>query len=201
MAAFLASLPRAVGVGVVLLLILWILHLALPYFGGDIDYNFWSYFFRYIHVLSGIMWIGLLYYFNFVQTPSMPQIPDEQKPAVGKVIAPRALFWFRWGAMSTLVAGLILAWINGYLVETLTLGLTDHVSKHTFLGIGMWLGIIMWFNVWFVIWPNQKRALGIVPAEPAEKANSARVAGMFSRINTVLSLPMLASMVGAQNIY
>lgn len=201
MAAFLASLPRAIGLGVVLLIIFWLLYLVLPYFGGTIDYPFWAYFFRYVHVISGVMWIGLLYYFNFVQTPSMPQIPDDQKPAVSKVIAPRALFWFRWGAMSTLIAGLILAWLNGYLVPALTLGLTDHVNKHTFIGIGMWLGIIMWFNVWFVIWPNQKRVLGLVPAEAAEKAKAARIAGMASRINTVLSIPMLASMVGAQNLY
>jgi uncharacterized membrane protein len=146
------------------------------------------------------MWIGLLYYFNFVQTPGMPRIPDEHKPAISKVIAPSALFWFRWGAMSTVIAGLILAALNGYIVQALTLGIVGHASQHTFIGIGMWLGIIMWFNVWFVIWPNQKKVLGIVPAEATEKARAGRVAGMASRINTLLSIPMLAAMVGAQNL-
>lgn len=201
MAAFLASLPKAVGLGVVLALLLLIAYAAAPYFDGRLDYPFWAFFFRYLHVLSGVMWIGLLWYFNFVQTPSMPQIPDDQKPAVSKVIAPRALFWFRWGAMSTIVTGLILAHLNGYIVPALSLGFVDHVAKHTLIGIGMWLGIIMWFNVWFVIWPNQKKALGIVVVEAAEKAAAAKTAGMYSRINTVLSVPMLFCMVGAQNLY
>lgn len=201
MAAFLASLPRAIGLGVVLVILFWIVYALVPYFGGRIDYPFWAYFFRYLHVVSGVMWIGLLWYFNFVQTPGMPKIPDEHKPAITKVIAPSALFWFRWGAMSTIVTGLILAWLNGYIAQAVTLGIMDHVAKHTFIGIGMWLGAIMWFNVWFVIWPNQKKVLGIVPAEATEKASAGRVAGMASRINTVLSIPMLAAMVGAQNLY
>jgi uncharacterized membrane protein len=201
MATFLASLPRAVGLGVVLVIAFWVVYAVWPYFGGQIDYPFCAYFFRYLHVLSGIMWIGLLWYFNFVQTPGMPKIPDDQKPAISKVIAPSALFWFRWGAMSTIVTGLILAYLNGYLGPALGLGIPDHVAKHTFIGIGMWLGIIMWFNVWFLIWPNQKKILGIVSADAAQKAAAAKIAGAASRINTVLSVPMLAAMVGAQNLY
>jgi len=149
----------------------------------------WTMCFRWLHVISGIMWIGHLWYFNFVQTPSMPKIPDEQKPAVSKVIAPTALFWFRWGAMATLVTGLILAWMNGYLVQALSLQKGVHA-----IGLGMWLAAIMWFNVWFIIWPNQKKALGIVTVEAPAKAAAAKMAGMASRFNTMLSIPMLYCM-------
>ena len=162
------------------------------------DNAFWGAALRWSHVLSGIMWIGLLYYFNFVQTPSMPKIPDEQKPAISKVIAPEALFWFRWGAMSTLVFGLLLALMNGYLIDAILIGITDG-GNSTMIGIGMWLGTIMWFNVWFVIWPNQKIALGLVDAAADAKPKAARTAGMFSRINTMLSLPMLYCMVAQQH--
>tara|TARA_B100000989_G_scaffold280471_1_gene243925 strand:+ start:50 stop:493 length:444 start_codon:yes stop_codon:yes gene_type:complete len=147
------------------------------------------------------MWIGLLWYFNFVQIPNMSKIPDEQKPAIGKVIAPAALFYFRWAAALTILSGFILAWLNGYLHDSMTLSISSGVPKHTAIGIGMWLGVIMAFNVWFVIWPNQKKALGIVECEPEVKAKSAKTAMLFSRTNTLLSLPMLLSMVAAQNLY
>ena len=153
---------------------------------------------RYLHVLSGVMWIGLLWYFNFVQIPTMPKIPDELKPAIGKHIAPEALFWFRWGAMGTVITGLLLAFLNGYLHETMTLGIGSGYGLNG-LGIGMWFGIIMWFNVWFVIWPNQKIALGIVEAEADAKPAAARKAMLFSRTNTMLSIPMLYCMVSGQN--
>ena len=168
--------------------------------GFDLDLIFWSWFFRYLHVLSGVMWIGLLWYFNFVQIPNMPNIPDEHKPAIGKVIAPAALFWFRWAALATIVTGLIVAYLNGYVHDAMILGIGTG-GKNTAIGIGMWLGIIMAFNVWFVIWPNQKRALGIVECDPELKAKSAKTAMLFSRINTLLSLPMLLTMVAAQNLY
>ena len=198
MAAILTDLRKTVIAGFVLAAVLFVLYMATAgYYAGQ----FGPFLFRWLHVLSGVMWIGLLWYFNFVQIPNMPKIPDEQKPAIGKVIAPAALWWFRWGAMATIVTGLILAMLNGYLVEAALLGLTDGVPKHTAIGIGMWLGIIMWFNVWFVIWPNQKRALGIVEASAEEKAKSARTAMLFSRTNTLLSIPMLFAMVSAQNIY
>ena len=147
------------------------------------------------------MWIGLLWYFNFVQIPNMAKIPDEQKPAIGKVIAPAALFYFRWAALLTIISGLILATLNGYVHEAMTLGIGTGGGKNTAIGIGMWLGLYMAFNVWFIIWPNQKRALGIVSCEPEVKAKSARTAMLFSRTNTLLSLPMLLSMVAAQNLY
>ena len=131
----------------------------------------------------------------------MSKIPDEQKPAIGKVIAPAALFYFRWAAALTVLSGLILAYLNGYLHDAMTLSFGSGVPKHTAIGTGMWLGIIMAFNVWFVIWPNQKRALGIVESDPETKAKSAKTAMLFSRTNTLLSLPMLLTMVIAQNLY
>ena len=150
MAAILTSLQRTIISGVVLALVLFLLYYSMEGYDG---YLFGAFFFRWLHVLSGVMWIGLLWYFNFVQIPNMAKIPDEQKPAIGKVIAPAALWWFRWAAMATIVTGLIVAYMNGYAREAMLLGLTDGVAKHTMIGIGMWLGIIMWFNVWFIIWP------------------------------------------------
>jgi len=120
----------------------------------------------------------------------MPKIPAELKPGVSKHIAPAALFFFRWGAAMTVLTGLIVAWLAGYIVQALTLQ-----QPYLLIGIGMWLALIMAFNVWFVIWPNQKKALGIVPAEDDVKAKAATTAMMFSRINTLLSLAMLYCMV------
>jgi uncharacterized membrane protein len=184
--------------GIVLAVVLFIIYYAWQGYSPE-DYG--AFFFRWLHVLSGVMWIGLLWYFNFVQIPNMGKIPDEQKPAIGKVIAPAALWWFRWGAMATIVTGLILAWMNGYILEAILLGILDGVPKHFAIGIGMWMGAIMWFNVWFVIWPNQKKALGIVEVDAGAKAAAARTAMLFSRTNTLLSIPMLFAMVSAQNIY
>ena len=165
------------------------------------DYNWWTFFFRWLHVLSGVMWIGLLWYFNFVQTPSMAKMPDEHKPAVTKVIAPRALFWFRWSALSTIITGTIVAHLSGYLGSALALGLGDGVDKHAAIGFGMWLGLIMAFNVWFIIWPNQQKVLGLVEADADTKKRSARTAALTSRTNMMLSIPMLYAMVSAQNLY
>ncbi len=156
----------------------------------------WIVFFvRWLHVVSGIMWIGLLWYFNFVQIPSMPKIPDEQKPAISKVIAPEALFWFRWAALSTIIFGLIQAWQLGFLRDGLALGITSNTAYHMMIGLGMWMGLIMAANVWFVIWPNQKKALGMVEVPAEEKAAAARMAMLFSRTNTMLSIPMSYAMV------
>ena len=173
------------------------------FFGGDLSFDrlFWSWLFRYFHVISGVMWIGLLWYLNFVQIPSMPKFTDEQKPAITKVIAPAVLFWFRWAALATIVTGLIVAYLNGYIHQALALGIGTGGGKNTAIGIGMWLGLIMAFNVWFIIWPNQKKVLGIVEATPEEKPVSLKKAVLASRVNTLLSLPMLLSMVAAQNLY
>ena len=195
MGAILTNLRNTVAAGFVLTLIIYILVRLFLGTGIGLDSAWWTFCFRWLHVISGIMWIGLLWYFNFVQIPNMGKIPDEQKPAIGKVIAPAALWWFRWGAMATIVTGLILAWMNGYLLDALSVGLTDNGSSMP-IGIGMWLGIIMWINVWFVIWPNQKKALGIVDASSEEKSASAKTAMLFSRANTLLSIPMLFFMVG-----
>ncbi|MEO0962043.1 MAG: urate hydroxylase PuuD [Pseudomonadota bacterium] len=206
MAGILSNLRNTVITGFVLALLLCIFyiygqHSASEHFADALGSQaFWAFILRWAHVLCGIMWIGLLYYFNFVQIPNMPNIPDEQKPAVGKVIAPAALWWFRWGAMGTIGFGIVLAALNGYLIEAYLLGFTDGGAS-TIIGIGMWLGTIMWFNVWFVIWPNQKVALGIVDAPADDKPKAARTAMLFSRTNTLLSIPMLFAMVINQNAF
>ena len=200
MGNLLSSLTKTIHASVILALLLF-LGLFFNNGGFDFDTIFWSWLFRFIHVTVAIMWIGLLWYFNFVQIPNMPKIPDDQKPAIGKVIAPAALFYFRWAALLTIISGLILATLNGYVHDAMTLGITSGGGKSTAIGIGMWLGLYMAFNVWFIIWPNQKRALGMVECEPEVKAKSARTAMLFSRTNTLLSLPMLLSMVAAQNLY
>ena len=199
MVSILQSLSKTIHLSIVIAILLFV----YLFFAGDlsIDQLFWSWLFRYLHVLSGVMWIGLLWYLNFVQIPSMPKLSDEQKPAITKIIAPAVLFWFRWAALATIVTGLIVATLNGYVHQALALGITSGGGKDTAIGIGMWLGLIMAFNVWFIIWPNQKKALGLVECPPEEKPTCLKKAVMASRINTLLSLPMLLSMVMAQNLY
>lgn len=186
-ANILGNLNRALLLGAVLLLLV-----VLVFHGGAIDGNWVSWFFRFAHVLAGILWIGLLYYFNFVQIPTMPKVPAELKPAVSKYIAPEALFWFRWAAIATMVLGLAIAGMppQVYLVEALTFQ-----APYRVIGLGMWLGIIMAANVWMFIWPNQKIALGIVDGDADAKAKAAKTAMLFSRTNFVLSFPMLYCMV------
>ena len=200
MSDFFGSLSKVIHTSIILAVVLF-LFLSFGNGGFTIDQLFWSWLFRYFHVVAGIMWIGLLWYFNFVQVPNMSKITDEQKPAITKVIAPAALFWFRWAALATIVTGLLVAYFNGYIHEAMTLGIGSGGGKHTAIGIGMWLGLIMAFNVWFIIWPNQKKVLGIVEATPEEKPVAAKKALIASRINTLLSLPLLLTMVAAQNLY
>ena len=201
--AILLSLRNTVIAGFVLAFLVFLLYLFETEFN---NYVFWPFFVRWLHILSGIMWIGILYYFNFVQTPTMPKIPDELKGGVSRFIAPEALFWFRWGAMSTLAFGIILAALNGYLLQAYTIDAIEGFIdlKVMLIGIGMWQGTIMWFNVWFVIWPNQQKALNIGNAWPDlpsdQKAKAARTAGLFSRTNTLLSVPMLFCMVSAAHL-
>jgi hypothetical protein len=194
MAQILQSLYKTLFAGLVLLII--VLVIATSITGNPIQFSHvWSTFVvRWLHVVSGVMWIGLLWYFNFVQIPSMPSIPDEQKPAISKVIAPTALFWFRYAALATVITGLLVAWMQGYIVQALTLQ-TGVVA----IGLGMWIALVMAFNVWFIIWPNQKKALGIVVVEAPEKAKAARLAMLTSRVNTMLSITMLYMMVAQQN--
>ncbi len=191
MAAFFSSLGKTLIAGVVILIALIFLVGGADKFG---EYAWWTFVMRWLHVMTGVMWIGLLWYLNFVQTPSMPKIPDEHKPAIGKVIAPAVLFWFRWAALATVVTGLLLAGMSNYIMQALMLG-----KPFTAIGIGMWIALVMAFNVWFIIWPNQKKVLGIATATAEEKAAAAKLAGMTSRINTMLSIPMLFCMVAQQN--
>ena len=191
--SFILSNLKATVISSFLLAFLFIYALTI----GDFDKTAFSmWLLRWLHVISAIMWVGILYYFNFVQIPNMGKIPDEQKPAISKVIAPAALFWFRWGSVATVLTGLKLAYLNGYLHQAMTFS-----EGFWGIGLGMWLGIIMFINVWGVIWPNQKRALGIVEADAETKAKSARTAMLFSRTNTLLSIPMLVGMTVAQNSF
>jgi uncharacterized membrane protein len=190
MASILSSLSKTIIGGFLLLFFI------VGIFGNInfLDQGWWAFVFRWLHVMVGVMWIGLLWYFNFVQIPSMPKISDEHKPAISKVIAPEALFWFRYSALLTVLTGLAVAWLNGYGHDALLLR-----NGYLAIGLGMWLAIIMAINVWFIIWPNQKRALGIVNADANLKAKSAKLAMLTSRTNTLLSIPMLYLMVAQQN--
>ena len=212
MAQILQSLYKTLFAGLILLII--VLVIATSVTGNPIQFSHaWSTFvMRWLHVVSGVMWIGLLWYFNFVQIPSMPSIPDEQKPAISKVIAPTALFWFRYAALATVITGLLVAWMQGYIVQALTLQ-----PGVVAIGLGMWIALLMAFNVWFIIWPNQQKALGLVVVEAPEKAKAgwfarlgstrpecnpaaaARMAMLTSRVNTMLSITMLYMMVAQQN--
>jgi len=183
------KLEYAVGIGVGIIVVMLIV------VGGSGDVGAW---WRFLHVVSGVMWIGLLWYFNFVQIPSMPKIPDEQKPAISKVIAPTALFWFRWAALATVITGLGLGQVKYGLDKLLMFqGGTAGLMA---LGIGMWLALVMAFNVWFIIWPNQQRALGLVEADADTKKKSGRMAMLTSRFNTMLSVPMLFGMIAGANL-
>jgi uncharacterized membrane protein len=204
MAAFFGNLRNVVIAGFVLAI-----GVAAIYVGclhGSLDQGFWLFITRWLHVVAGVMWIGLLWYFNFVQVPTMPSVPAELKPGVTKYIAPAALFWFRWAAMATIILGIGLAAMNGYLVQAYTLDAVDGFTNTAFvlIGLGMWLGTIMWFNVWFVIWPNQQKVLNIGGkysdlAQP-EKDKAAKAALIASRFNTMASIPMLFCMVAASHI-
>lgn len=180
------SLFKTIITGLILLLILIVIA------GQPMEYgSVWIVFFvRWLHVVSGVMWVGLLWYFNFVQIPSMPKIPDEQKPAILKFIAPEALFWFRYASLATVITGSLVALLNGYLVDALSLK-----GSFVAIGIGMWLAILMAYNVWFILWPNQKKALGIVEVSGDEKKKAAKYAMITSRVNALLSIPMLYMMV------
>ena len=158
---------------------------------------------RWMHVFFGILWIGLLYYFNFVQLRVMPTVPAELKPAVSKYIAPEALFWFRWAAVATVIMGLAIAGSRKYIGEAITLDAIEGFQNKGFilLGVGMWLGILMMLNVWGIIWPNQKIALGIKEGDADAKAKAAKMAMLGSRANLLMSLPMLTAMTMHQTLF
>src|SRR5450432_875265 len=173
---------------------------------GQYDTIFLQAVFRWMHVFFGILWIGLLYYFNFVQTRKMPDIPAELKPAISKYITPEALFWFRWSALFTVLAGICVAALRPepYAAKVFTFGFagapTGNDGAYALMGIGIYLALIMFLNVWGVIWPNQKIALGIKEADADAKAKAALIATLASRINVLLSLPMLTSMAMFQTL-
>ncbi|HWM49196.1 MAG TPA: urate hydroxylase PuuD [Xanthobacteraceae bacterium] len=191
MTSILQSLGRTISAGVVLLIVIVAVAGALS---GQMvrlgDHAYWQFFMRWLHILSGVMWVGLLYYLNFVQIPTVPKIePAEHRAAISKFIMPNVLFWFRYGAVATVATGLLLAWMNGYIVQALLLQNGAYP-----IGIGMWIALIMAYNVWFIIWPNQKKVLGLVQASAEDKQKAARVALLTSRVNTLLSIPMLYMM-------
>jgi uncharacterized membrane protein len=206
MAALLNNLRNTVIVGLVLavLMIIGFGELSQYHFS---DMIFWQGVLRWMHVVFGVLWIGLLYYFNFVQARKMPEIPAELKPAVSKYIAPEALFWFRWSALMTVLAGIGIVLLHGkaYAANVFTFGLVTTSSAdrggYMLMSLGIYMAIIMFLNVWGIIWPNQKRALGIVEADADTKARSARIAGMASRVNTLLSFPMLTAMAMYETFY
>jgi uncharacterized membrane protein len=195
MVAFFQSLHKTLAAGFGLVIVLIILVGLISGQFVKFDSSWWLFFWRWLHIMSGILWVGLLWYLNFVQTPTVPKIePAEHRAAISKYITPNVLFFFRYAALATVVFGLLLALHKGYLLQALTFqrGVVP-------IGIGMWLALIMAFNVWFVIWPNQKKVLGLIDASADDKAPAARVAGMTSRINTMLSIPMLYCMVAQNN--
>ena len=194
MASFLNDLRLTISLS----LILATLFISLIIYFGDFQgiTIFWIWFLRLIHVIAGIIWVGLLFYFNFIQIPNMVKIPENQKSVISNIIAPSALFWFRWSAMATIIFGIMLAYFQGYIIEAFTLSET-----HWVIGIGMYLGIIMFLNVWLIIWPNQKKVLGIIKVEENEKKISSKRVFNFSRLNLVLSIPMLISMTVHQNLF
>jgi len=195
MAAILRSLPRTLlaGLGLLIVIILIVNASTGQWIRLD-DPAWWAFFMRWLHVMSGVMWVGLLYYLNFVQIPTVPKIePSEHRQAISKYIMPNVLFWFRYGAVATVVTGLILGHQMGYFPGAL-------IFRNNYaIGIGMWLALIMAFNVWVIIWPAQKKALGFVPCPADEKPKAARIALLTSRFNTLLSIPMLYCMVAQQN--
>ncbi len=195
MASIFQSLPRTLLAGLILLIAIVVVAGAVTGQPVQFSHAWGAFVMRWLHVLSGVMWIGLLWYLNFVQVPTVPKIePAEHRAAITKFIAPKVLWWFRYGALATVATGLLLAWMNGYIVDALTL------QKNVLaIGIGMWMALVMAFNVWFIIWPNQKKVLGIVDATAEEKAAAAKVALMASRFNTMFSIGMLYMMVAQQN--
>ena len=195
MGAIFTSPGRTVGAGIVLLIVIVVVIGAATGQMTRIDHAWGTFVMRWLHVLSGVLWIGLLWYLNFVQVPTMPSIPAENRVAISKYIAPNVLFYFRWGALATVVTGLLLAFMQGYLVQALMFQ-----KGFIMIGTGMWMALIMAFNVWFIIWPAQQKILGLVEATAEEKAAAAPRALYASRFNTMFSIGMLYCMVAQQNM-
>jgi uncharacterized membrane protein len=190
MGAIFTSPRNTVIAGVVLLIVIVVVIGAATGQMTHLDMAWSTFAMRWLHVISGVLWIGLLWYLNFVQVPTMPTIqPVEHRAAISKFIAPNVLFYFRYGALATVITGLLLAWMQHYIVQALTFQ-----KGFIMIGTGMWMALIMAFNVWFIIWPNQKKVIGITAASDEEKKAAARTASLTSRANTLLSIPMLYCM-------
>ena len=195
MGAIFTSPGRTVIAGIVLLIIIVVVIGLVTGQMTRIDHAWATFAMRWLHVISGVLWIGLLWYLNFVQVPTMPTIqPVEHRAAISKFIAPNVLFYFRYAALATVITGLLLAWMQGYIVQALTFQ-----KGFIMIGTGMWMALIMAFNVWFIIWPNQQKILGLVEATPEQKAAAAKPALYASRFNTMFSIGMLYCMVAQQN--
>jgi uncharacterized membrane protein len=190
MGAIFTSPGRTVGAGIVLLIVIMAVIGAVTGQWTKFDHSWATAAMVWLHVISGVLWIGLLWYLNFVQVPTMPSIPVENRSAISKFIAPNVLFYFRYAALATVITGLLVAWMQGYIVQALTFQ-----SGFIIIGTGMWMGLIMAFNVWFIIWPNQQKILGLVPASDEQKAAAAKPALYASRFNTMFSIGMLYCMV------
>lgn len=187
MAKFFGNLHLVLAVGVVLAVVVMMAFADT----APVDVNS---IFRWLHVFFGILWIGLLYYLNFVQVPTMPKVPAELKKGVTGYIAPKVFFFFRYAALLTVITGLVVAYVGGYVHQALSFTGAGNVNL---IGVGMWMALIMAFNVWFIIWPAQKKILGIVEATDEAKAKAAPIALAASRTNLLLSLPMAYAMVSA----
>jgi uncharacterized membrane protein len=192
----LKTIKGTIGAGVVIAIVIAFIVASAS---SSVHFNAPS-FIIWLHVLAGITWIGLLYYFNFVQTPALAAAAADQGgpggAGINKYVAPRALLWFRWGAVFTWLTGAAYLGHTGLFVNAFTLGLgSKGTVQGTWIGVGAWLATIMLFNVWVLIWPNQKKVLGLVEATAEQIAKARRVAFLASRANTMLSIPMLMSMV------
>ena len=194
MGAIFTSPGRTVAAGFVLLIAIVVVMGAVTGQMTKIDHAWGTFVMRWLHVMSGVLWIGLLWYLNFVQVPTMPSIPAENRVAITRYIAPNVLLFFRYAALATVITGLLLALMQRYLIEALTFQ-----KGFIMIGTGMWLAMIMAFNVWFIIWPNQKKILGLVEATADQKAAAAKPALYASRFNTMLSIAVLYCMVAQQN--
>ncbi|MCW5737301.1 MAG: urate hydroxylase PuuD [Enhydrobacter sp.] len=194
MGAIFTSPGRTVAAGVVLLVVILIVIGAATGHMTRIDHAWGTFVMRWLHVMSGVLWVGLLWYLNFVQVPTTPSIPVENRVALTKYITPNVLFIFRHAAVATVITGLLLAFMQRYLLEALTFQ-----KGFVMIGTGMWMALIMAFNVWFVIWPNQQKILGLVEATAEQKAAAVKPALYASRFNTMFSIGMLYCMVAQQN--
>lgn len=190
MGAIFTSPGRTVTAGFVLLIVIMVVIGAVTGQWTKPDHAWGTFVMVWLHVLSGVLWVGLLYYLNFVQVPTMPKIPAENRSAITKFIAPNVLFFFRYAALATVVTGLLVAQMQHFLIPALTFQ-----RGFILIGTGMWMALIMAFNVWFIIWPNQQKILGLVPATDEQKAAAAKPALYASRFNTMFSIGMLYCMV------